>query len=94
MSKAIIISGNLAQDHEFIYPYYRLLEENFEVDVCLLEGKPVKGILGTSLPPNKDQKIKSIDQVNVKDYKVLVLPGGVKAMEKVRQEKKNYRFCI
>lgn len=92
MSKAIIISGNLAQDHEFIYPYYRLLEENFEVDVCLLEGKPVKGILGTSLPPNKDQKIKSIDQVNVKDYKVLVLPGGVKAMEKVRQEKKILDF--
>lgn len=92
MSKAIIISGNLAQDHEFIYPYYRLLEENFEVDVCLLEGKPVKGILGTSLPPNKDQKVKSIDQVNTKDYKVLVLPGGVKAMEKVRQEKKIIDF--
>ena len=94
MSKAIIISGNLAQDHEFIYPYYRLLEENFEVDVCLLEGKPVKGILGTSLPPNKDQKIKSIDHVNVKDYKVLVLPGGVKAMEKVRQEKKIIDFVF
>ena len=92
MSKAIIISGNLAQDHEFIYPYYRLLEENFEVDICLLEGKPVKGILGTSLPPNKDQKVKSIDQVNTKDYKVLVLPGGVKAMEKVRQEKKIIDF--
>jgi len=94
MPKAIIISGNLAQDHEFIYPYYRLLEENFEVDVCLLEGKAVKGILGTSLPPNKDQKVKSIDQVNVKDYKVLVLPGGVKAMEKVRQEKKIIDFIF
>ena len=58
MNKAIIISGNLAQDHEFIYPYYRLLEEGFEIDVCLLEGKPVKGILGTAIPPNKDQVIK------------------------------------
>ena len=88
MNKAIIISGNLAQDHEFIYPYYRLLEADFEVDVCLLEGKSVKGILGTTLPPNKDQAVKTIDQINVEDYKVLVLPGGVKAMEKVRQEKK------
>ncbi len=87
MSKAIIISGNLAQDHEFIYPYYRLLEAGFEVDVCLLEGKPVKGFLGTTLPPNKDQKIKSIEQLKVNDYKILVLPGGVKAMEKVRQNK-------
>ena len=88
MKKGIIISGNLAQDHEFIYPYYRLLEEEYEIDVCLLEGVPVKGILGTALPPNKQQKIKTIEDIYVKDYKVLVLPGGVKAMEKVRQEKK------
>ena len=92
MKKAIIISGNLAQDHEFIYPYYRLLEEGFEVDVCLLEGKPVKGILGTTLPPNKNQKVKNIDEIKVGDYQVLVLPGGVKAMEKVRQEKKIINF--
>ena len=92
MKKAIIISGNLAQDHEFIYPYYRLLEAGFDVDVCLLEGKPVKGILGTTLPPNKEQKIKKIENVNIEDYKVLVLPGGVKAMEKVRQEEKIIKF--
>jgi protease I len=92
MTKAIIISGNLAQDHEFIYPYYRLLEEGLEVDVCILEGKPVKGFLGTTLPPNKDQVVKKIDQIKVDDYKVLVLPGGVKAMEKVRQEKKIIDF--
>ena len=92
MKKGLIISGNLAQDHEFIYPYYRLLEEGYEVDVCLLEGVPVKGILGTTLPPNKEQKVKKIEDVKVKDYKVLVLPGGVKAMEKVRQEKKIINF--
>ena len=92
MNKAIIISGNLAQDHEFIYPYYRLLEADFELDVCLLEGKAVKGILGTTLPPNKSQVVKKIEEINVDDDKVLVLPGGVKAMEKVRQEKKIIDF--
>ena len=86
MNKAIIISGNLAQDHEFIYPYYRLLEAEFEVDVCLLEGKPVKGILGTTLPPNKDQTIKTIDQLKIDEYKILILPGGVKAMEALGKE--------
>ena len=55
--KAIIISGNLAQDHEFIYPYYRLLEEEFEIDVCLPEGKEVQGILGTKIPPNKKKNV-------------------------------------
>ena len=92
MNKAIIISGNLVQDHEFIYPYYRLLEEGFIVDVCLLEGKPVQGILGTTIPPNKDQVIKKISDVSVNDYKILVLPGGVKAMEKVRQDTKIINF--
>lgn len=92
MKKAIIISGNLAQDHEFIYPYYRLLEENIEVDVCLLEGKPVQGILGTTLPPNKNQVIKKIEDVKVDDYDILILPGGVKAMEKVRQNKDIIKF--
>ena len=67
MNKAIIISGNLVQDHEFIYPYYRLLEEGFKVDVCLLEGKPVQGILGTKIPPNKDQAVKKIDEISVND---------------------------
>ena len=92
MKKGIIISGNLAQDHEFIYPYYRLLEEGVKLDVCLLEGKPVLGILGTTLPPNKDQKVKTIDEVKAKDYDILVLPGGVKAMEKVRQNKNIIQF--
>ena len=92
MNKAVIISGSLAQDHEFIYPYYRLLEANFEIDVCMLEGTPVKGFLGTTLPPNKDKVVKKIDDINIDDYSVLVLPGGVKAMEKVRQEEKIINF--
>lgn len=92
MKKGIIISGNLAQDHEFIYPYYRLQEANIEVDVCILEGKFVQGILGTTLPPNKDQKLISVNDINPDDYDILVLPGGVKAMEKVRQEKKIIKF--
>ena len=89
---SIIISGALAQDHEFIYPYYRLLEEQVKLDVCLLEGKPVVGILGTAIPPNKDQEIKKIEEIKVSDYDILVIPGGVKAMEKVRQNKNIIRF--
>ena len=90
--KSIIISGALAQDHEFIYPYYRLLEENAEIDVCLIGGEAVEGILGTRLPPNKDQIVKDINDVKVKDYNLLVLPGGVKAMEKIRLNKKLISF--
>lgn len=89
---SIIISGALAQDHEFIYPYYRLLEAESKVDVCLIGGKPVQGILGTTLPPNKSHKVKDINEVDPKNYDLLVLPGGVKAMEKIRLEKKLINF--
>ena len=92
MFTSVIISGALAQDHEFIYPYYRLLEAQSKLDVCIIGGKPAKGILGTTLPPNKDHLVKDIDQVNVKDYDLLVLPGGVKAMEKIRQDERLIKF--
>jgi len=87
MKKALILSGNLVQDHEFIYPYYRLLEDGFEVDVALLGGEPVEGILKTRIPPNKDQIVISPNEVNVDKYQLLILPGGAKAMEYLRQEK-------
>ena len=57
-----------------------------------LEGKPVKGILGTTLPPNKEQNVKKIEEVKVEDYDILIIPGGVKAMEKVRQNKEIIKF--
>lgn len=92
MNRAVIISGPLAQDHEFIYPFYRLLEEGFSVDVCIIGGKPVLGILGTTLPPNKNHPVKDIHDIKTEDYDLLVLPGGVKAMEKIRLEKKLINF--
>lgn len=90
--KAVIISGALAQDHEFIYPYYRVLEAGFDLDVCIIGGKPVLGFLGTTLPPNKDHKVKDIHEIKPNDYDLLILPGGVKSMEKIRQEKKLISF--
>ncbi len=88
MKSALILSGNLVQDHEFIYPYYRLLEDNFSVDVALLGGEPVEGILKTRIPPNKEQKVINPKDVVIKNYNLLILPGGAKAMEYLRQDDK------
>ena len=87
MKSALILSGNLVQDHEFIYPYYRLLEDGFKVDVALLGGKPVEGILKTKIPPNKDQEVIAPEDVKIDKYNLLILPGGAKAMEYLRQDK-------
>jgi protease I len=86
--KALFISSAQVQDQEFIYPYFRLLEEKFEIDVFMLEQDFVKGILGTTIPPIKDQKLIKLEEIAVDNYNFLVLPGGVKSMEKLRQNKK------
>ena len=33
IKKAVIISSQLVQDQEFVYPYYRLLEDEFEIEI-------------------------------------------------------------
>ena len=38
MVNALIITGDKVQDHEFIYPYYRLQEEGYQVDVAVEGG--------------------------------------------------------
>jgi len=91
-NKALILTSKLVQDHEFIYPFYRLLEEGFEVDVCLHEGIPVKGYFGTDIPSNKDHPVKKIQEINTDTYNLLIIPGGVKALEKVRQNKEIINF--
>ena len=88
MKNALILTGNYVQDHEFIYPFYRLLEDNFEVAVGINENTKVKGILGTDIPPNKNHPIINISDIEIKNYNLLIIPGGVKSMEKVRQNKR------
>ncbi len=82
--KALIITSQLVQDHEFIYPFYRLKEEGVEVDVYNQGKDIVKGFFGTKIPPQKDDNIVSLKEINVEDYNLLVLPGGVKSMELLR----------
>lgn len=77
--KALIITGQGHQDIEFQYPYYRLQEEGYAVDVAVRGKQPCTGITGLKVSPNKD-----IPDLKVADYGVLILPGGVKAMEHMR----------
>lgn len=83
MKRALFITGKLVQDHEFIYPYYRLQEEGFEVIVATEDGKETNGQLGIKIPVN----IK-IEDVKIEDYDFMVIPGGAKCLEYLRQNKK------
>jgi len=85
--KALIITGRQVQDHEYIYPYYRLQEEGYEVDVAVRGKETVLAIIGVRIEPTKD-----IPELKVEDYEVLVLPGGAKAMEYMRQDQEILDF--
>ena len=82
--KALIITSQLVQDHEFIYPFYRLKEEGVKVDVYNQTDQIVKGFFGTKIPPQNDDNIISLSNIDVEQYDLLVLPGGVKSMELLR----------
>ena len=85
--KALILTGNLVQDHEFIYPYYRVQEDGYKVDVAVRDKKQVNGIIGAKIIPTKD-----IPELKVEDYDLLILPGGAKAMEYMRQDMDIIKF--
>ena len=85
--KALILTGNLVQDHEFIYPYYRVQEDGYKVDVAVRDKKQVNGIIGVKIIPTKD-----IPELKVEDYDLVILPGGAKAMEYMRQDEDILKF--
>ena len=85
--KALIITGRLVPDHVYIYPFYRLQEEGYEVDVAVRGKETVLASIGARIEPTKD-----IPELNVSDYDVLVLPGGAKAMEYMRQDQEILKF--
>lgn len=81
--KALILTGRLVQDQEFIYPYYRLQEAGWEVDVAVKDHVctlPALGYFGTKIPSTMDVPI----GMTYEKYDLLVLPGGVKCMEHMR----------
>ena len=86
--KALIITSKLVQDHEFIYPFYRLKEEGVEVHTYNQSDTHVQGFFGTKIPPQKEDVIVSLKDIKTDDYKILILPGGVKSMELLRLDKK------
>jgi protease I len=90
MKKALIVTWEKYQDHELIYPYYSLKEHGFEVDIMANKVGKIWGSLGTHMPCTRETlEFENEQAVNdaLNDYEILVVPGGVKALEKVRQEK-------
>jgi protease I len=96
--KSLIITWENFQDQELVYPYYRLREEaEGPEDVVVMSNVIGKfyGIMGSNMESHV--LVSGLDDPilyknYLSDYDLLVIPGGVKALEKLRQERKVVEF--
>lgn len=72
MKKIAILLENLFDERELVYPYYRLLEEGFEVDLI---GSN-KDTIYTSKSGLTEKSTHASNEISAKDYDALVIPGG------------------
>jgi protease I len=77
--RVVIITGPGFQDEEYVYPYYRLLEAGFSVEVATKDGAVVYGKYG--VPARATMSTVNLD---VGNFDAVILPGGFEAPDRVR----------
>ena len=86
-NKAVIIIGQGFEDSEFTYPFYRLQEENIEVEIVTACGNPITGKLGqVAIPTLKASDLKE------SNFDMAILPGGHEGPDRVRQVESILQF--
>jgi protease I len=82
VKNAVIITAANFQDEEFTYPYYRLLEEGYRVEVATPDKAPVTGKYGVPSKPTMDTK-----DLKAEDFDLVIIPGGFEAPDRLRIRK-------
>ena len=78
MTRALILVAEGFQDEEFIYPYYRMLEEGWEVIVAA-RNKDVRGKFG--VPPRAGYLFSDF----FPKADLLFIPGGFESPDRMRE---------
>jgi protease I len=94
MPRALMITGDAAEDLDAMYPLYRLREAGWEVDVAAPTRRPVQLVVhdfdeGFDAYSEKAGRRLPVDvtfaEVDVERYRALVIPGG-RAPEYIRTD--------
>ncbi|MFB6275169.1 MAG: DJ-1/PfpI/YhbO family deglycase/protease [Halothece sp.] len=80
MKRAVIIVDNGFEDTEFAYPFYRLQEAGFTVDVATKGQVDTKGKHGVAANATVDA-----ETIKEADYDLAIVPGGRESPDRVRQ---------
>jgi len=82
MQRVLIMVEEGFEDTEFLYPYYRLQEEGYKVEIVGPKAKET--YTGKYGIPVKSEL--SPEEVNIKEYDAVVIPGG-RAPDRMRINK-------
>lgn len=85
--RAVIITGPGFQDEEYVYPFYRLQEAGFSVEVATKDKAVVHGKYGVPARATVDTK-----DLKAEDFDLVVLPGGFEAPDRVRLDQSVLNF--
>jgi protease I len=94
MPKVLLITGDAAEDLEVMYPYQRLLEEGYEVDIAAPAAKKLQFVVHdfvdgfdtyTEKPGHTWAADVAFADVDPAGYAALVVPGG-RAPEYIRTD--------
>jgi deglycase len=94
MAKVVILTGDAAEDLEVMYPYQRLLEEGYEVDIAAPSKKKLQFVVHdfvdgfdtyTEKPGHTWPADVAFADVDPTDYVAVVVPGG-RAPEYIRND--------
>lgn len=87
MKRAVIIVAQGVEDSEFLYPYYRLQEEGFLVDVATKGKSHVVAKHGNPISATVDA-----EDIKESEYDLAIVPGGHESPDRVRQIKNVLQF--
>ena len=87
MKRVVIIVAQNFQDEEFVYPYYRILEEDLRLDVATPGGQNMIGKYGVPA-----RATMSTDDLKASDFDCVILPGGFESPDRLRIRPEVLRF--
>jgi len=87
MKRVVIIVAQNFQDEEFVYPYYRVLEEGFHLDVATPGGQNMTGKYGVPA-----RATMATDNLKASDFDCVILPGGFESPDRLRIRPEVLRF--
>jgi protease I len=101
MAKILILAGDAAESLEVLYPYQRLMEEGYQVDIAAPSKKKLQFVVHdfvegydtyTEKPGYTWPADMAFADVNPADYVAMVVPGG-RAPEYIRNDP-NFRRIV